>query len=156
MVTGIIFSLLEEAVTRRYGRTAWPRMLAHVDASGFLPFDQYRDGDLFALLEALPVPPETPASDRLRWFGRAVVPLVAERYPMIFAPHSSTESFLLALNEVLHSGVHRLTSNPARWTSTCWPAAWEAASYSNTAQREVGVPWPRASSPARRTTTGSG
>ena len=104
IMTGIIFSLLREAVTRWYGPAAWARMLAHVGASGFLPFDRYRDEDLLALLEALPVAPETSASDRLRWFGRTVVPLLAERYPMIFAPHTSAESFLVALNEILHPG----------------------------------------------------
>lgn len=102
MVTGIIFNLLEEAVVRRFGAEAWSSMLAHVGSAGYLPFDRYPDDELFALLEALPVGPETGAPDRLRWFGRAAVPLLAERYPMIFAPHSSAESFLLALNEILH------------------------------------------------------
>ena len=109
-MTGIIFNLLEEAVTRRYGPEAWTRMLAQVGVGGYLPFDRYPDEDLFALLEALPVEdfedtqgPPTMA-DRLRWFGRAAVPLLAERYPLIFAPHNSAESFLLALNEILHPG----------------------------------------------------
>jgi hypothetical protein len=101
-VTGIIFNLLEEAVNRRYGPGAWPRMLARAGSDGYLPFDRYPDDDLFTLLEALPVAPETEMADRLRWFGRAVIPLLAERYPMIFAPHSSAESFLLALNQILH------------------------------------------------------
>jgi len=109
-VTGIIFNLLEEAVTRRYGPEAWTRMLAEVGVGGYLPFDRYPDEDLFALLEALPVEDfgDTPGpptmADRLRWFGRAAVPLLAERYPLIFAPHNSAESFLLALNEILHPG----------------------------------------------------
>jgi hypothetical protein len=102
-VTGIIFNLLEEAVTRRFGGEAWTRMLARVGVGGYLPFDRYPDEDLFSLLEALPVDAETMA-DRLRWFGRAAIPLLAERYPLIFAPHDSAESFLLALNEILHPG----------------------------------------------------
>ena len=44
------------------------------------------------------------AEERLRWFGRAAVPLLAERYPLIFAPHQSAESFLLTLNAILHPG----------------------------------------------------
>ncbi len=103
-VTGIIFNLLEEAVSRQYGPEAWTRMLARVGSSGYLPFDRYSDEDLFSLLEVLPVAPETPLPDRLRWFGRSVIPLLAERYPLIFAPHSSAESFLLALNQILHPG----------------------------------------------------
>jgi heme-NO-binding protein len=104
VVTGIIFNLLEEAVVRRFGPDAWASMLAHVGSSGYLPFDRYPDEDLFVLLEALPVDLETSAPERLRWFGRAAVPLLAERYPMIFAPHRSAESFLLTLNQLLHPG----------------------------------------------------
>jgi hypothetical protein len=104
VVTGIIFNLLEEAVVRRFGAEAWSAMLAHVGSSGYLPFDRYPDEDLFVLLEALPVDRETTAPERLRWFGRAAVPLLAERYPMIFAPHRSAESFLLTLNQLLHPG----------------------------------------------------
>ena len=101
-MTGIIFELLEEAVTRRYGPDVWPRMLARAGARGYQRFGRYRDEDLFTLLEALPMAADTPLADRLRWFGRSVIPLLAERYPQIFAPHSSAESFLLALNEILH------------------------------------------------------
>ncbi len=103
-MTGIIFNLLEEAVTRRFGPGAWSEMLAKVDIGGYLPFDRYPDEDLFRLLGTLPVDPGTDADDRLRWFGRAAVPLLAERYPLIFAPHHSAESFLLTLNAILHPG----------------------------------------------------
>jgi predicted hydrocarbon binding protein len=103
-VTGIIFNLLEEAVTRRFGAAAWAEMLATVDVGGYLPFDRYPDDELFRLLGALPVAPEMDADERLRWFGRAAVPLLAERYPLIFAPHRSAESFLLTLNAILHPG----------------------------------------------------
>jgi predicted hydrocarbon binding protein len=103
-VTGIIFNLLEEAVTRRFGAGAWAEMLAKVDVGGYLPFDRYPDDELFRLLGALPVAAEMNAEERLRWFGRAAVPLLAERYPLIFAPHASAESFLLTLNAILHPG----------------------------------------------------
>ena len=103
-MTGIIFNLLEEAVTRRFGAGAWAEMLATVDVGGYLPFDKYPDDEFFRLLGALPVAPEMDAEERLRWFGRAAVPLLAERYPLIFAPHRSAESFLLTLNAILHPG----------------------------------------------------
>src|SRR5947199_10742569 len=74
-VTGIIFNLLEEAVTRRFGAGAWAEMLAKVDVGGYLPFDRYPDDDLFRLLAVLPVAADMDAEERLRWFGRAAVPL---------------------------------------------------------------------------------
>ena len=103
-MTGIIFNLLEEAVTRRFGAGAWAEMLVKVDVGGYLPFDKYPDDELFRLLGALPVATEMGAEERLRWFGRAAVPLLAARYPLIFAPHQSAESFLLTLNAILHPG----------------------------------------------------
>ena len=103
-MTGIIFNLLEEAVTRSFGAGAWSEMLKRIDVGGYLPFDKYPDDELFRLLGALPVAPEMDAEARLRWFGRAAVPLLAERYPLIFAPHQSAESFLLTLNAILHPG----------------------------------------------------
>ena len=101
-MTGIIFNLLEQAVVRRFGLPAWKRMLAHVGTAGYLPFDKYPDDELFHLLEALPIDPDTSAPERLRWLGQAAVPLLAERYPMIFAPHRSAETFLLTLNQLMH------------------------------------------------------
>ena len=65
-VTGIIFNLLEEAVTRRFGAGAWAEMLAKVDVGGYLPFDRYPDDDLFRLLAVLPVAAEMDAEERLR------------------------------------------------------------------------------------------
>jgi len=67
---GIIFNLLEEAVTRRFGGGArGPRCWAQVDVGGYLPFDRYPDDELFRLLGALPrVEEEMSAEDRLRWF----------------------------------------------------------------------------------------
>ena len=106
-MTGIIFNLLEEAVTRRFGAGAWAEMLVKVDVGGYLPFDKYPDDELFRLLGALPVATEMGAEERLRWFGRAAVPLLAARYPLIFAPHQSAESFLLTLNTILHPGGRR-------------------------------------------------
>lgn len=103
-MTGIIFNLLEDAVVRTFGLQAWADMLASMGSSGYLPFDRYDDEELFILLEALPVSAEMTSPERLRWFGRTAVPLLAERYPMIFAPHRSAESFLLTLNELLHPG----------------------------------------------------
>ena len=103
-MTGILFNLLEEAVTRRFGAGAWAEMLVKVDVGGYLPFDKYPDDELFRLLGALPVATEMGAEERLRWFGRAAVPLLAHRYPLIFAPHQSAESFLLTLNAILHPG----------------------------------------------------
>jgi predicted hydrocarbon binding protein len=103
-VTGIIFNLLEEAVTRHFGAEAWSEMLERVGSGGYLPFDRYDDDEFTALLMVLPLAPDTDMDDRLRWFGRASVALLAQRYPIIFEAHRSTETFLLTLGEILAGG----------------------------------------------------
>lgn len=102
MLTGIILNLLEEAVIHRFGAETWREMLQRTGAVAYLPFDRYEDQELFPLLEALPLAAGNGRPDRLHWFGRATVPLLAERYPGIFEAHRSAESFLLSLNAVLH------------------------------------------------------
>jgi predicted hydrocarbon binding protein len=104
VVTGIIFNLLEEAVTRHFGAEAWAEMLERVGSGGYLPFDRYEDDEFTALLMVLPLAPETDMDDRLRWFGKASVALLAQRYPIIFEAHRSTETFLLTLGEILAGG----------------------------------------------------
>jgi hypothetical protein len=103
VVTGIIFNLLEEAVTRHFGAEAWAEMLERVGSGGYLPFDRYEDSEFTDLLMVLPFP-DADMDDRLRWFGRASVALLAQRYPIIFEAHRSTETFLLTLGEILAGG----------------------------------------------------
>jgi hypothetical protein len=44
----------------------------------------------------------------LRWFGRTVLPVLYQKYPVFFEPHRDTRGFLLTLNEVIHPEVRKL------------------------------------------------
>jgi heme-NO-binding protein len=44
----------------------------------------------------------------VRWFGRAAIPLLAERYPEFFEGHRTTSTFLLTLNDIIHTEVRKL------------------------------------------------
>jgi hypothetical protein len=103
-VTGIIFNLLEEAVTRRFGAGAWAEMLATVDVGGYLPFDKYPDDEFFRLLGALPVAPDMDAEERLRWGAKISGYRSASSGTAARPNHRSAESFLLTLNAILHPG----------------------------------------------------
>ena len=44
----------------------------------------------------------------MRWYGRNALPLLAERYPAFFAPHTEARGFVLTLNEIIHPEVRKL------------------------------------------------
>jgi hypothetical protein len=61
-----------------------------------------------ALLKALHKTDGMDDRELLRWFGGTSVPLLAERYPVFFDGHTSTRSFLLTLNDIIHPEVRKL------------------------------------------------
>ena len=106
---GIIFNLLEQVVTREHGEATWDALLdaAGLDGS-YTAVGSYPDEQLLALVGAATAALNISADDLVRWFGRSSLPLLAERYPAFFAPHTDTRSFLLTLNEVIHPEVRKL------------------------------------------------
>lgn len=106
---GIIFNLLEEVLTEEYGEEAWDETLDTAGLEGsYTSLGNYRDQEFLALLEALPKREGMDQRELLRWFGRASIPLLADRYPTFFKGHASTRSFLLTLNDIIHPEVRKL------------------------------------------------
>ncbi len=106
---GIIFNLLEACVSREHGADAWDGLLGATGLDGvYTSLGNYPDDDLSVLMtaasEALAVTP----GDVERWFGRAAIPLLADRYPELFEPHESTRGFVLTLNEMHQAEVRKL------------------------------------------------
>jgi len=69
-VKGIVFNLLEEAVSSAYGDATWDRLLDAAGLDGaYTSLGSYDDAEIFALVrvasDALGIPPD----DVLRWFG---------------------------------------------------------------------------------------
>jgi hypothetical protein len=108
-VKGIVFNLLEQAVIDTHGEDAWESI---VEASGvdgaYTAVGSYPDDDLAALVKAASDALGAPHDDVVRWFGRAALPMLADRYPGFFEPHKDTRSFLLTLNDVIHPEVRKL------------------------------------------------
>jgi len=108
-VKGIIFNLVEEVVRNRYGEDTWDQLLDAAGLDGaYTSLGSYPDEELFRLVaaasEALGVPPDAV----VRTLGEAAIPLLADRYPFFFEPHTSTKSFLLTLNDIIHPEVRKL------------------------------------------------
>ncbi len=106
---GIIFDLLEQVVSQKYGETAWEELIAAAGVEGvYTSVGSYADEELFALVGAATTKLGVETDDLLRWFGHECIPLLFERYPGFFSKHDNTRSFLLTLNAVIHPEVRKL------------------------------------------------
>ena len=106
---GIVFNLLESCVSAEHGEDTWDDMLEAASLEGaYTSLGSYDDLEAFALIAAASKLLNVPAEEVERWFGRAAMGLLSERYPEFFAPHSATCSFVLTLNEIIHPEVRKL------------------------------------------------
>jgi hypothetical protein len=106
---GVVFNLLEEAVTTAYGEDTWDTLLASASLHGaYTSLGSYPDSELLALVDAASGKLNLPPADIVRWFGRKALPLLATRYPKFFAPHRSSRSFVLTLNDIIHPEVRKI------------------------------------------------
>ena len=106
---GIIFNLLEEAVTLEHGPTAWDDVLSFAHSDGvFTSLGTYSDEQFRALIGATSAHLNRPANEVLCWFGRAAMPMLIERYPRLVSAHGSVRSLLLSVNQVVHREVLKI------------------------------------------------
>jgi len=108
-VKGIVFNLLEEAVSKEFGEETWDQLLDEANLSGaYTSLGSYADSEIVALVGAAAKALKLPPQDILRWFGQRAMPLLAARYPDFFSGHADTRSFLLTLNNIIHPEVQKL------------------------------------------------
>lgn len=106
---GIVFNLLEQLVTRDHGPDTWDALLDSAGLDGvYTSLGSYPDADLGRLVGAASTALDAPPDEIVRWFGRNALPLFAERYPHLFAPHTSARTFVLTLNDMIHPEVRKL------------------------------------------------
>jgi hypothetical protein len=108
-VKGIVFNLLQELVVRDHGEDAWDDLLQDAEVTGaYTSLGSYDDAELQALARAAAKRIGTTPDEVVRWFGRNALPVFAESYPDFFAAHSSAQTFVLTLNEIIHPEVRKL------------------------------------------------
>ena len=106
---GIVFNLLEEAVTSEFGANTWDDLLDAAGLEGaYTSLGSYSDEEVTKLVLAASEALKLPPADILRWFGRRAMPLLFQRYPVFFQGHTSTRSYLLTLNHIIHPEVQKL------------------------------------------------
>lgn len=109
---GIIFNLVEEAVTTRYGDDAWDQVLDRAGVHGaYTSLELYPDEELVALVVAGATLLDMDPGELTRWLGHEASLGLADRYPHFFTEHASTRPFLLTLNDVIHPEVRKLHPN---------------------------------------------
>lgn len=106
---GIIFNLLEDVVSRHHGEAAWEKLLDQAGVSGaYTSLGSYPDGELERLVQTAADTLSISPGECLRWFGRAAMPLLAERYPAFFTGHRTTLPFLISVNDIIHPEVRKI------------------------------------------------
>lgn len=106
---GLIFNLLEDAVSDEYGADTWDEFLLSAGVEGsYTSLGSYPDEQFNLLLRSTAVHLGKSSEDVLRWFGISAIPRLADRYPVFFEPHANTRSFLLTLNDIIHAEVRKL------------------------------------------------
>lgn len=105
---GIILNLLEAVVTDAHGADMWDDLLDDTGLDGsFTALGNYPDADVVAVVGALADRTDQPVPQVLRGFGRAALPLLADRYPRFFEPEDPV-SFVLTLDAIIHTEVAKL------------------------------------------------
>ncbi len=106
---GIVFNLLEDVVAAQYGEATWDKLLDAAQLEGaYTSLGSYPDADLDKLVAAAASVLNLPDDAIVRWFGRTSMPLLAERFPPFFEPHTSARPFVLTLNDIIHAEVRKL------------------------------------------------
>ena len=106
---GIVFNLLEDAVTREHGADTWDDLLEAAGLDGsYTSLGNYPDAHLTSLVAAASAAGGAAPQDIIRWFGREALPALAAAYPGFFEPHTDLRPFLYTLNDIIHPEVRKL------------------------------------------------
>lgn len=106
---GIVFNLLEEAVSKEYGEETWDSLLDTAGLEGsYTAVGTYPDEELASLVDAAAAALSISGDQVVQWFGNRAIPMFASRYPAFFEPHVTTRDFVLTLNDVIHPEVRKL------------------------------------------------
>lgn len=103
---GVIFNVLEEVVTERFGADTWDALLDAAGVGGaYTALGNYDDAELRAIVAAAASALEQPASDVLRLVGRDGYRHLAGRYPHLVAEHRTSREVLGNLHSMIHPQV---------------------------------------------------
>lgn len=111
---GVVFNLLERAVSEEFGEDTWDTLLEDAGLSGaYTSLGNYSDEEIEALVLAASQRLQIEPAQVLQWFGQRAMPILKEYYPALFAGHASSKNFILSVNSIIHPEVRKLYAGAA-------------------------------------------
>jgi predicted hydrocarbon binding protein len=106
---GIVFNLLEDVVSAEFGPQAWEDLLAEIGSGGvYTSLGSYPDEQMQAMVMAAAKKLDKSRAEVLRWFGRAAMPRLIERYPHFFEHPRTARELVLSVNQIIHPEVRKI------------------------------------------------
>lgn len=115
---GVIFNVVEQAITVEHGYGVWDSMLKDAGVDGaYTALGDYPVDDLHRLVAAGSGALGVAERELLRRLGQGSLLALSDRYPQFFTPHSCALDFVLTINDVIHPEVRKLhrTADPPRF-----------------------------------------
>jgi hypothetical protein len=103
---GVVFNVVEEVITERFGADTWDDLLESADLEGaYTALGNYDDVELVAIVNAAAEALDVQAADVLRLVGRHGFAHLADRYPEFRGKYTTSRMLLAELNDVIHPQV---------------------------------------------------
>lgn len=94
---------------KEHGEKMWPALLDAAQLEGiYTSLGNYPDDDFTKLVGAASAALQLSPNEIVRWLGVQAMPLFANKYPKFFQPHTTTLSFVLTVNSIVHPEVRKL------------------------------------------------
>ncbi len=106
---GVLFNVVEEAITSAWGRQTWDDLLNACALEGsYTPVGSYPEADLVTLVNALAGRMNSTTDDVMRTLGRLSFEPLLSRAPALVCEPTSLREFLPMLNGLIHADVLNL------------------------------------------------
>jgi hypothetical protein len=106
---GVLFNVIEEAVSREWGAEMWDDLLMAAGVDGaYTAIGNYPDSQLVALANSAATLMKSPVDDVLRVLGRISFEPLLSRYSSLIEGPTTLREFLPAINELIHPQVLKL------------------------------------------------
>lgn len=106
---GIIFNVVEEAVTEMYSADVWDDLLDAADLDGsYTAIENYDDAELLTLVGVAAEATGIPPSELVPVLGRSAFKFLSGRHPEFLAEGADLFQFLESVDTIIHPEVMKL------------------------------------------------
>jgi len=106
---GVIFTLLEEVVSKNFNADTWDALIEASGVSGvYTSLGNYPDEEIEALVAAAGTALSLDRNAVLQWFGQKAIPILADLYPAFFTEAPDARAFVEGVNHIIHAEVRKL------------------------------------------------